>query len=463
MRARDAREATLALRSAAGVWLERPDASPLRELLTLAWPIATAMFGETFMGLVDTKLVGGLGAAALGGVGLGTMLMYLGYAIVFGLMRGVKVRTAFAVGQRRPREGLAYAKAGALLGLLVGIGILLVGRDATWALRALGVAPELVAPARDFFAAITLGAPATCVLSALIQHRQGMGDSRSPMIVGISGNVLNAALAWGLIYGHWGFPALGVRGAGYATASTEVVEVLALGALLARDVRRSRGKRTLGLGQALRAVTDLGLPTALQFGSETLAFTAFTAVLGSLGSVEIAAHQVALQTIRVSFLPGVAISEAGSVLVGRALGQRRLDAADEVTLAAMKTACVFMALCGVGFALLGRFVASAFAHDPEVVETARRLLLVAAAFQVMDAVNIVLRGALRGAKDVRAAAIIGVTTVWTCLPVAAYVLGKQLGWGAFGGWCGFLGETCLGALLCWRRWKYGAWRLAYTR
>jgi multidrug resistance protein, MATE family len=175
-----------------------------------------------------------------------------------------------------------------------------------------------------------------------------------------------------------------------------------------------------------------------------------------------ASHQIALACIRVSFLPGVAVSEAASVLVGQALGRRRLSEADLVVRSALRVAVVFMAGCGLLFGLFGGSLAALFSADGTVIGITRRLLLCAAVFQVLDAVNIVLRGSLRGAKDVRVTAVIGILVIWGCVPTAAYVLGKVLGLGALGGWLGFVGETSIGALLFWRRWSRGAWRLAYV-
>jgi len=434
-----------------------------RELVALAWPIAAAMFGETALGLVDTKLVGGLGPNALGGVGIAATLMYLNYATVFGLMRGVKVRTAYASGSGSPQDGLRHAQAGVLIGAFAGLVVWCIGRDVGWALGALGIDRALIPYARDFLSAVTWGAPATCALAALINHRQGLGDSRSPMVVGVAGNVINAGLSYCLIYGRLGLPALGVRGGGLGTATTEWLELGAMLVLLARDTARARAMPKIGLYTALRQVAELGLPTGLQFLAEMLAFSTFTAILGTIGGAEIAAHQIALATIRTSFLPGIAVSEAACVLVGRSLAQKRLEEADSVTRTALVVAVAFMAGCGVLFAVFGGLLASAFTADTQVALIARRLLWVAAGFQILDAVNIVLRGCLRGAKDVRVAAFIGIGVVWTCVPSAAYLLGKLAGWGALGGWCGFVVETLLASILFWRRWHKGAWRRAFER
>jgi MATE family multidrug resistance protein len=438
-----------------------------RELVKLAWPIAAALLGNVAMGLVDTKLAGGLGASALAGVGVGTVFMYLAYNVAFGLMRGVCVRTAYAVGEGRPDDGYAYARAGVVLGALLGVVVMLVCRDIAPVLVFIGADASLVPVARDFLAAVTLGAPATCALAALVQHRRGLSDARLPMVTGIAGNVVNAVLAWALIYGHLGLPALGVRGAGLATATADVLALLALGALFLRDARAARARSAsvspdLGIGRAAREVAELGMPTGAQFFVETLAFATFTAVLSGISKEDMASHQIALACLRVSFLPGVAVSEAASVLVGQALGRRRLAEADLVVRSALRIAVLFMAGCGLVFGLLGGSLAGLFSTNGEVIAITRRLLLVAALFQVLDAANIVLRGSLRGAKDVRVTAVIGILVIWGCVPTSAYLLGKLLGLGALGGWLGFVGETTLGALIFWRRWSQGAWRRAYA-
>jgi MATE family multidrug resistance protein len=443
-----------------------PFGRTMRELVALAWPIAAAMGGETLMGLVDTKLVGGLGPAALGGVGVAMTIVFLGYMFVFGLMRGVKICVAHAVGEGRGYLCVRYAQAGMVIGAIAGSLFWTVTRETTPLFRALGIDGALVPYAATFLRTFTYGAPATAVVSALGHYRQATGDPRTPMAVGLAGNILNAALGWSLIYGHAGLPALGVRGCATASVIAEVLEAMALTAVLVRDVRRSgdyiHARAELALPAAMRELSAVGVPTGVQFGTEMLAMVAFTAVLGGLGAEQIAAHQIAMATIRASFLPGAAVSEAASVLVGRALGRHSMADADRVTGAALLVAVSFMATCGVVFAVAGGAIVSAFTSDDLVARVARRLLWIAAAFQVLDAVGIVLRGALRGAKDVRVPAIIGITVIWTCVPTAAIVLGRTLGWGAAGGWCGFLAETTIGACLFAWRWRRGSWRRTYA-
>ncbi len=426
-------------------------AAETREIMDLAWPICAAMLGETVIGIVDTFLVAGLGKAAIGGVGLAIIFMFLSYSFVYGLMRAVKIRTSHAVGEGRRDLSFSFLLSGVLLGLAAGVGVFIFGRDASWLFTLTRADPEIVPYAKDFLAAITWGAPATCAFAALIQHRQAMGDSRSPMILQLTGNVFHGFLGYGLIYGKFGLPALGASGAGYATSMTEVLLFVSLGALAVRDGRRYFVPALARLREATWEVLQTGLPTGLQFAIEVFAFTAFTSILGSIASTEIAAHQIALNVIRASFLPGIAISEAACVLVGQSLGKGDPGRVPRIARSALRLGMGFMAFCGLCFALFGPAIARAFTSDVDVLRVATRLLYIAAAFQVLDAVSIVLRGVLRGAKDATFVAICGVSVALLTIPTFAYVLGKQMGMGAVGGWLGFIAETTLNATLLYVR------------
>src|SRR5262249_6174560 len=154
------------------------------------------------------------------------------------------------------------------------------------------VDPSMVPYAREFLSARAVGVVGTCASAALIQYRQGIGDTRTPMLIGLFGNLLNAFLAYGLIYGRFGLPALGVRGAGYGTATTELVELAALLYVTMREGAAGKAKG-ISLRDAMREVGSLGVPTGLHFGLEVMAFTMFTAILGAMGAAQIAAHQIA--------------------------------------------------------------------------------------------------------------------------------------------------------------------------
>src|SRR5262249_32281039 len=149
------------------------------------------------------------------------------------------------------------------------------------------------------------------------------------------------------------------------------------------------------------------------------------------------------QVIHLSFLPAFAVGEAGSVLVGNAVGANRDDLVMKVSRSALTVAGGYTLACTVVLVLFAGPIASAFRVEPDVKRVAVHLLWVAACFQVLDASNIVARCALRGTGDVRVAAVIGVVTAWVMTPPATLLLGKWLGLGALGGWLGLLGEIAL--------------------
>jgi multidrug resistance protein, MATE family len=423
----------------------------IRKIIKLAWPIAIALLGDTAMGLVDTKLVSGLGDAALGGVGLASMLMYLCYSVASGTFRGVKVLTAHAIGAKRTHAVQHYLWAGLMLAGIYGTLIMLLGRNIRPLLHLFTVRESLIEPAASFFAAVTLAAPTACVQHALIQSRQGAGDSKTPSRVQLAGNVLNGVLAWSLIGGHLGLPRLGVAGAGYATGIAVSVNALFLCALFVRPLPRGQAR---AVWPAALDVLRQGLPTGAQFALELMAMVTTSVILGGIAPAQLAAHQIALMLLRTSFLPGAAIGEAASVLVGQALGAKLHARILPITRAALVLAGIFMAACGVVFVVFGGAIARAFAVSDDVAHTARMLLLVSALFQIPDAFNIVLRGVLRGAKDAIVPARISIACAWLFIPSLTWFLGKQLQLGALGAWCGFIGETLFASVLLSLRLRY---------
>ena len=211
---------------------ERGAAAARRLVLRLAWPLASLMLGETLMGLVDTKLVGGLGAHALAGVGLANAALYLTTISVVGLMRSVKVCTSHSLGEGTPQLSYRYATVGMVMGFGLGTCFAFLLERMAPVMLLCGIAPELVAPTTAYLSARAWGMPAVCALAALMEHRQGLGEVRTSLWVGLVGNALNAVFAFVLIEGHLGAPMLGVRGAGLGTLCAEWCQLLGMLAVM---------------------------------------------------------------------------------------------------------------------------------------------------------------------------------------------------------------------------------------
>ena len=432
-------------------------------VLRLASPLIIFMLSQTLMGLVDTKLVASLGPQALGGVGLASALLNAAIIGVLGLMRGVKVLSAHAHGSGRPQDSQRVALVGLGVAVVAGVVWTLSLMQAMPLLPRLAVSAELLPATQAYLSARLWGLPASFMVAALLEYRQGCGDVRSSMWVGLGGNLVNGVLAYGLIHGRWGLPAEGVWGAGFGTALTEWVQALALGTYVLRQIWAAPPPAAdvapIGYVRALVELTRVGLPTALQVEFEYLALALCILILSKM-EADMAAHQIALVINRIAYLPGLAVGEAVCILVAGALGASRLDLADRWVYTCLWVGAVLMVSIGACLVLAGEPLARLFSSDLDIIARTRGALALAGFYQLMDSVNIVMRGALRGAKDVRVPAFWGVGVLWTCVPTLTWFLGRTCGWGVLGAWSSFLVVTVICALIFSYRWYYGSWRLA---
>jgi MATE family multidrug resistance protein len=269
------------------------------------------------------------------------------------------------------------------------------------------------------------------------------------MVAAIVANVCNIVLAYVFIF----LLDFGVAGVAWATVTANAVEAGTLlglrGRVLLPRLSRARGH--------LRAVWRIGMPNGLQFLIEVGAFTLLTLLIAAMSEADMAAHQIALQAIHFSFLPALALGEAGSVLAGQAVGADRDDLVLGVARQAMLLAGIYTALCTIVLAVGAPLIAGMFTRDEHVLTAAIPLLYVAAAFQVADAANVVARGVLRGAGDVRYPAVVGVLAAWSLTPPLCWLLGDRLGLGAFGGWLGLSAEILATSALFWWRLVRRGW------
>jgi MATE family multidrug resistance protein len=406
------------------------------------------------MTLVGTLFVGWQGATSLAAVGLGGAASFALTGFGFGAFRAGKVAVSQVMGADRSERVIPIIGSSLLLAVLVGVVTALLGALlAPFIARA---SSAEAAPLTEAYLVVrSLSAPALFASIALREARFGLGDSRSPMNAAVVSNLANIALDAVLVVGlGWG-----VVGAAWGAVLAQFVDL----GLLARVQRRE------GLGLRLISRADLvwlwrlGWPLGVQFLMEIGAFTLLVAFLAWSGDVQVAAHQIALQAVHFSFMPAVGLGEAASVLVGRAVGANRDELVGRVARITALLNAAYSALCGVVFATLGGFIASGFTSDPVVIETARKLLLVAAAFVVVDGLNITARCALRGTGDVRFPALVGILTAWLCLPPMTALFAFHFGLGALGGWLAISLDVLLGALLLWWRLEGQYWRAAAAR
>ena len=423
------------------------DAGVTREVVGLAWPTAVGMLSFTCMGVVDTLLMGRVGTTAQAGVGLATTLAIAALAFSRGLAAGPQALVAAADGAGDPARVARAGGAGLLLGAVGSALAVLLFLGATWALGRVVHDEAVAASAARYLAVRAWEAPCTVMAFALLAGLQGLGDARARMWAGLLGNALNIGLDLVLIFGWGPIPPLGEEGAALAT----VLASTAMCALYALRFRRRFPRVRWPGAEVLRAGLTLGLPAGSQQVLCVLAFVVVGVVLANAGAVELAANEVVLNVMSVSFLPGLALGEAAGVVVGRALGAGRTARARAAVASARLLALGVMGACGLAFVLGGPRLGAWFSQDPEVVARIARLLLFAASFQLLDALAIVHLSALRGAGDARFCLLATSLPAWAVNLPLTLALAWGLGWGATGAWTALTAEIALiAAAASWR-------------
>jgi MATE family multidrug resistance protein len=273
------------------------------------------------------------------------------------------------------------------------------------------------------------------------------------------GVLLNVLLNWLWIWGHWGFPALGISGAAWATFAARAATAIAMLIWLTWSPRVREWCPTRWLGSWSRgtfaSLLLIGFPASLQLLTEVGAFAAASLLIGTLGAVPLAAHQVAITCAATTFMLPLGVAMAMTVRVGEVIGSREPGRLRRVLLGGWLYAGGFMTVTMVVFLIAGHQIASSFIADPGVVQIAASLLIIAGFFQLFDGLQVVSAGALRGMNDVRVPAWIALASYWgLALPLGA-ALGIWWKWGAAGIWGGLAAGLAVAAVAlgvrAWRR------------
>ncbi len=409
-------------------------------MLALAAPVVMAELGWVTMGIVDTLMVGRLGAGAIGAVGLASMLFFAVAVFAMGLLLGLDPLVAQAFGADRIDDCHRWLVAGVWLGVLVALPIVAVVFAINLSLGAWGLPPEVLTLTRPYLSVLTWSLPPLLLYVAFRRYLQAMNIVGPVMIALVAANVVNAVANWILIFGHAGAPAMGVRGSAYATLLARIFMAAYLLVVIVRHEARvvPRLRETpMGLDVArLRELFRLGLPAAGQAVLEVGVFAAATALAGRVSANALAAHQIALNMAALTFMVPLGISSAAAVRVGQALGRDDPRGAMTAGWTAILIGVAFMATAATVFLLVPRALISAFTTDASVLRIGVALLFVAAVFQLFDGLQGVTTGALRGLGDTRTAMMWNLAGHWLVGLPLGYLLCFRWGLGVVGLWWG---------------------------
>ncbi|MDH3404368.1 MAG: MATE family efflux transporter [Acidobacteriota bacterium] len=438
------------MESAASAW--RTDAG---RTVRLALPLVIGQLASVLMTFVDTVMSGRLSAAALASVAAGAAMWHVVMLAGMGVLMAVSPAVAQLDGAgRRAPIGSLVRQALWIAAALTLVTALLYSTAAP-VLVGLEIDPSLHATILGYLRALLLGAPAMYAFLALRFLCEGMGLSRPVMYFGFVGLAVNVVGNYGLIYGRWGLPALGAVGCGYATAAVWTTQL----AGLILYIRRHERLAPLGVfarldpprWPAIASLLAVGGPIGFSFFVEVSMFAGVALLMGSIGAVAVAGHQIAINVASITFMVPLGISLATTVRVGNALGRRDGEGVRRAGWVGVRLALAGQVVSALVLLALPRQIAAIYSRDEGVVAMAAQLLVLAAIFQLSDGLQVSAAGALRGLQDTRGPMLVTVVAYWLVGLPFGYWLCFHRDLGPSGLWIGFIcGLTVAGLLLAWR-------------
>jgi multidrug resistance protein, MATE family len=429
----------------------------LRPMVRLAVPVILAEIGWTTMGLVDTLMVGPVGPAAIGAVGLGSIVFLAIGIFGMGLLLGLDTLVAQAFGAGRRDQCDYWLRQGVYLALIAAVPLSLLSFGVTASLPAWGLHASVLDLASPYLSVVSLSLLPLLLYAAFRRYLQAVNLVRPITFALLSANLVNVVVNWVMIYGRFGFPALGSTGAAWATVLSRAYMAAVL-LVAVREARRGRavagaGSRRVDWG-ALRRLIALGGPAGVQILLEVGVFAMATALAGRLAPAALAAHQIAMNLWAFVFMVPLGLNAAGAVRVGQAVGRRDKDGVWRSGWTALALAAAFTASAAAVFLVAGRPLIGGFSHDPTVLALGPSLLAIAGICLVFDGTQGVSTGILRGLGETRIPMAANFAGHWLIGLPLGYAACFWWGWGVRGLWLGLAaGLTAVGSalLVTWSR------------
>lgn len=415
-----------------------------RESLKLAIPVVLSNVGHTLVQTSDTIIVGHFaGTSSLAAVALVNSLFMVPLVIGMGISYGLTPLVAQNNGGGNKREcGMLLSNSllinmlsGVLLFALIYFGtMLLIGH--------LGQSPAVVTEARPYLLLLSLSLIPLLVFNTFKQFAEGLGFTKQAMMISIWGNVINICLGITFVKGLFGIPAMGIRGVGYST----LIDRCVMAVVMAFYVFRSKNFKAYLKDFSIRnidrirglRIMKIGAPVALQYVFEVSAFGGAAILVGTIGLVQQAAHQVSISLASMTYMAASGISAAAAIKSGNYFGAKKRDKLRLSAIANYHIVLIFMSITALLFTVLRSYLPWIYTSDEGVIHIAVQILIIVALFQLFDGAQVVGLGVLRGMGDVNIPTLITFLAYWVVGLPLGYVLGIMLHWGINGVWYGLV-------------------------
>ncbi len=424
-------------------------------------PVILGMLGHTLVALVDNIMVGQLGTAELAAVSLGNSFMFIAMSLGIGFSTAITPLVAEADGEGNFDAGKSAFKHGLFLCIALGIALVLAVFVAKPLMYVMGQPPEVVDLAMPYLNLVAISLLPLIIFQGFKQFSDGISMTKYPMYATFVANIVNVVLNYLFIFGKFGFPELGIVGAAIGTLVSRVILVIYLWYLLAKNDKSKRFVTHIKIftlaKPMLRKLINLGFPSAMQMFFEVAIFTCAVWLSGVLGKNPQAANQIALNLASMTFMVAIGFSVTAMIRVGNQKGLKNYVELRRIAFSIVLLTSILAVLFAILFMVFNVALPklyldfdnpALFADNFEVVSIASKLLIIAAVFQISDALQVVALGALRGMQDVKIPTLITFIAYWLIgFPIMWY-LSQYTSLKSEGLWYGLLaGLTASGVML----------------
>ena len=435
--------------------------------LKLAFPVILGMLGHMFVSFADNVMVGQLGAAELAAVSLGNSFFFIAMSLGIGFASAITPIVAEADSAKNPIGVKNALKHGLILcGLLSGIlySLMLLAKPV---MRNMDQPLEVVDLAIPYLDIIAISIIPLVIFEALKRFSDGLSNTKHPMYATILANIINVVINYLLIFGSFGFPKLGIIGAGIGTLISRVIMVIFLWIIFTKNKRFklyvTEIKFKITNIKIFKKITDIGLPSAFQMLFEVGIFTAAIWMSGVLGKNYQAANQIAFNLSAMTFMVGIGLGVAATIRVGNQKGLFDFVALRKIAFSIFLLTVLIEIIFALMFFILKDWLPTLYldteniskiTENGEVILIASKLLLIVALFQIFDGLQVVILGALRGLQDVKIPTLITFIAYWLIgFPICFY-LGLYTPLKSIGIWIGLLISLAVSSILLYLRFNY---------
>lgn len=430
----------------------------------LAYPVVLSQLGHVLVGTADSLMVGRVGTEELAAVSVANAVFSVTMMFGIGISFGLTPLVAQSDGEGNHRSAMRFLKHSFVINLVFGLLLFSILLFGGFILDILDQPKEVVVLAKPYLAIIGFSLLPFMIFQTYKQFAEGLSLTKQAMYITISANIVNIILNYILIFGKLGFEPMGLVGAGWATLISRILMAIAM-ALFVRYHQKfavywSYFKVTIWNSISFKQLLNLGVPTGFQYIFEVGAFASAAVMIGWMGTVPLASHQVAMNLASISYMMATGISAAATVRVGNQLGQRDIPTMRIAAFTCFLMAIIFMSITGLIFMGLNSHLPMLYTSDSEVITIASSLLIIAALFQLSDGIQVVGLGALRGMGDVKLPTLVTFMAYWVIGLPSGYLLAFIFGFKEKGVWYGLLIGLSVTAIILFIRFNNKSKKLA---